>query len=573
MRDNVFYYQKELAYLYETREYFVNKFPKLAPFLAHDSKDPDIERIIENLAILSSKIHQELDQNIPYIAESLINIISPNYTNTLPSLCMQEFFLDKKNKENKIIISRGSSVRSVPIDKCACEFRTVYDVYLYPLVIDDVFLASYKQDYTMNLRLKINKEDTKICDLDLDRINLYLGDDIYTSTTLLLYIHLHLKGLKIQCLDTNEEFRLNVYNIKAVGLDPDESTLSYNDLGFEAFSLLREYFFLPQKFNFLGIDGLDILRECEGKNFNIEFKFSRALPRNCIVRKETFSLSTTPTVNIFPKSAEPLINRHDRDSYRIFLDRTKPEAYEIIQIKQVKAHNSDKGRRVLKNYNSFERFEFLKENKNEFYSVSTKRNSKGESFKEISFFSQNQSEETISIDALCSNKNLPSRLKIGDINNCDFKDVHTKNIQIPSISRGCKVDGHLLWKLVSMLSFSYQTMLDRNAFFGVLESYSFLEDKENEAAYKLLQEAIVDISSKSIYLVDEGITKKGTIAIFSIKDSLFYSLGDVYRLGLIISRFLSSFASINSFCELKIRCLDAKENLHYPASFGKKAIL
>ncbi|EFO9199182.1 type VI secretion system baseplate subunit TssF, partial [Campylobacter jejuni] len=44
-------------------------------------------------------------------------------------------------------------------------------------------------------------------------------------------------------------------------------------------------------------------------------------------------------------------------------------------------------------------------------------------------------------------------------------------------------------------------------------------------------------------------------------------------LGLIISKFLASFASINSFCELKIRCLDSKEILHYPASFGKKALI
>ncbi|EAH8813649.1 type VI secretion system baseplate subunit TssF, partial [Campylobacter coli] len=65
MKDNIFYYQKELEYLYEKREYFIKNYPKLTPFLAYDSKDPDIERIIENLAILSSKIHQELDENIP----------------------------------------------------------------------------------------------------------------------------------------------------------------------------------------------------------------------------------------------------------------------------------------------------------------------------------------------------------------------------------------------------------------------------------------------------------------------------------------------------------------------------
>ncbi|MFK0447673.1 type VI secretion system baseplate subunit TssF, partial [Campylobacter jejuni] len=179
MKDNIFYYQKELEYLYEKREYFIKNYLKLTPFLAYDSKDPDIERIIENLAILSSKIHQELDENIPHIAESLINIVSPNYTNPLPSLCMQEFKFEQNSKENNLIIPKGTLIKSKPIDKCVCEFKTVYDVYLYSISISEVFISSKNQDYTFNLTLQVNKAETKICDLGLEKINLYLGNDTY----------------------------------------------------------------------------------------------------------------------------------------------------------------------------------------------------------------------------------------------------------------------------------------------------------------------------------------------------------------------------------------------------------
>ncbi|HEC1794818.1 TPA: type VI secretion system baseplate subunit TssF, partial [Campylobacter lari] len=117
-QDDIHYYQKEIAYLNHARKIFIDKFPKLTPFLSYDSKDPDIERIIENLAILTSKIHQELDQNIPYIAESLINILSPNYTNILPSMCMQEFKFSENSKLNRLIIPKNSTVKSVSIEKC-----------------------------------------------------------------------------------------------------------------------------------------------------------------------------------------------------------------------------------------------------------------------------------------------------------------------------------------------------------------------------------------------------------------------------------------------------------------------
>ncbi|WP_297814136.1 type VI secretion system baseplate subunit TssF [uncultured Helicobacter sp.] len=572
-QDNLFYFQKELAYLYEARKLFTHKYPKLAPFLAHDSKDPDVERIIENLAVLTSKIHQEMDRNIPYIAESLINIIAPNYTSALPSLSMQEFQIDEKSKEKYIFIPKGTHVKSIPINKCECIFKTIYDVFLYPLNIEDAFLGNDRRYQTLNLNFKINEnKDFNICDLDITRLNIYLGDDVYTSSSLLLYIHLYLKELKVTSLDTNHEFKLSIYNVKTMGLSPNESTLSYNELGFDAFSLLREYFFLPEKFNFIAITGLEVLKECLGKSFSIEFKFDKHLPKNCILRKELFSLGVTPIVNIFQKSAESIINHHNRDGYRIFIDRNQLDSYEIINILQVKAHNSDTGRRMLKSYNNFERFEFLRENKNEFYSISDKVNSRGDSYKEISFFSTSNQTEIITIETLCCNKNLPTFLNIGDIQTSSIKDTHTKNIKTPSPMRKYNVD-NLLWKLVSILSFNYQTMLNKTSFFNVLEAYSFLEDKENAEIYKLLKESIVDIQGNSAYLVDEYITKKGILTIFYIQDSKFYSLGEVYKLGLVISKFLSSFASINSFCELKIRCLDSKETLYYPASFGKKPIL
>ena len=73
---HILYYHKEIDELAKARQQFIERFPKLAPFLSNTSKDPDIERLIENFAILTSKIKMELDQNIPSIAESLINIIA-----------------------------------------------------------------------------------------------------------------------------------------------------------------------------------------------------------------------------------------------------------------------------------------------------------------------------------------------------------------------------------------------------------------------------------------------------------------------------------------------------------------
>ena len=577
LKDNIFYYQKEISYLYEARKWFVEKFPKLVPFLSQDSKDPDVERIIENLAILTSRIRQELDQNIPQIAESLINIITPNYTNPIPSLCLQEFFLEENAKENKVIIPKGTEIKSIPINQCECVFKTIYDVYLYPLEFKEVALNNEKHYHSLTLKMQITKEGISIKDLGLDYLKIYLGDDIYVSTTLLFYIHSYLQEVKVVCYDTKEEYRLNPNNIEKMGLSEKEISLSYSDLGFESFCLLTEYFLIPEKFNFISMGGLDILNHSNSRDFCICFKFKKPLPKNCIIRSDIFSLGVSPTINLFSKSAEPIINKNVKDGHRIFIDRTNLESYEIIEVTQVKAHNSDSGRRILKNYRTFERFGLLRESQKDFDSIMHKSDSKGEIYNEISFFSENEQGnlvETITIETLCCNKNLPLQLKIGDINALEnFNGVTTKNIKIPTAMKQNKVDGELLWKLVSILSLNYQTLLDKTAFLNALESYGFINEQENKEAYRVLMDCIVKIQSRPSYLIDEHITKKGVICIVHLQDSSFYCLGEVYRFGLIISRFLSSFVSINSFCELMIKCLDSNETLYYPAIFGKKALL
>ncbi|EGA4813152.1 type VI secretion system baseplate subunit TssF, partial [Campylobacter jejuni] len=451
----------------------------------------------------------------------------------LPSMCMQEFKFSENSKLNRLIIPKNSTVKSVSIEKCECEFKTVYDVYLYPLNIENVFLGSERQYHTLDIQLRVSREDLNIEHLGLDKLSIYLGDDVYTSSTLLFYMHQYLEEIKVISHDTKEEFKINTHSIKTMGLKPNESCLFYNDLGFESFSLLREYFFLPEKFNFISIQGLDVLHECKGKLISIFFKFNKTLPKNCIIKNELFSLSTTPIINIFEKTAEPIINNHSKNGYRIFIDRANLNAYDIVQIKQVKAHNSDSGSRILKNYKNFERFEFMQNKIQDFYYITNKSNSKQDNFKEISFFSSNNTNETITIDVLCCNKNLPTHLKIGDINLIPFyKDAITKNITIPTPIKQVKTNGDLLWKLVSILSFSYQTLLTKTSFFQVLESYSFPDDKTSEVVCQLLTSSIIDIQSKPSYLIDEHITKKGTMSIISIDDSKFYSLGEVYKLGL-----------------------------------------
>ena len=567
--NNILYFHKEMAYLREMRELFIEKFPKVAPFLNTDSKDPDVERIIENLAILTSKIHQELDENIPLIAESLVNIVSPNYTNPIPSVCIQEFSLKSDSKKNSAVIPKGSVVVSRTINDVKCKFKTSYDVFLYPLKINKTYLDNNKSDYVLKLELSITKDEISLSDIDLNRINLYLGNDVYMSSTLVMWMKTYLKKIIVFCTDSGETFSIPTSSLEVLGLN--DKLLDYEDFGFEAFALLQELFFMPYKFNFISIKNLDILKSSGSRNFTIEFVFDRSLPNGYFPRVEHFSLSSTPAINLFDMSAEPILNNNNKNGYRIFLDRAKIDAYDIVQVTKVVAHSSDTGRRVLKNYKSFERFNFFNgENIDDFYSLGDKLDGNLNPYKEISFFSSSQKDQTVTVETLCCNGNLPSKLKISEINEFPTRpEINTRNITVPTSMRKVAIDGNLLWRLVSILSFSYQTILEKKSFLAVLDAFSF----GDSLVSKILASSLQDIKTKSIYRIDGRMTKKGTLCIFYMDESKFYSIGEVYIAGLVLSKFLASFASINSFCELKVKCTQSKITIDYPLHSGNKALL
>lgn len=567
---DIFYFRKELDYLHKNKELLLSKYPKLAPFLAHNSNDPDVGHIIESLAILSSKIHKELDANIPFIAESLINILIPNYTNSIPSLCMQEFVLKSDAKTNKLIIPKHTTIKSVAINGVACEFKTIYDTYVYPLILNDVFIGSEGKHSTLTLDIVLSKDIT-FGDIDLDYLTLYLGNEVYTSNTLLLWLTQYLKDIVIVAYDTNEYYSLTPQSLQHIGLHSEENLLHNDDLGFNSFALLQELLLIPEKFHFIKLCNLVPTQTWKTKKIGIKFIFDRDLPKECLPQPKHFSLAASPIVNLFFTQAEPILLDHSRNGYRIFIDRANNNYYSVIQVLKVKAHSMEAGRRVLKNYNSFERFSFL-ENNGDFYALANKKDLQGEHYKEISFHAKRYNKETISIDVLCSNNNLPTTLKLGDINQIlDYKGVVTHNISVPTQMKHININNNTMWDLISTLCFNYQTMLTKESFLSVIRTYSTMLSMQD--FFSIFSDAFLDLQAQTIYKINGFITQRGILATMYIEDSKFYCIGEVYKIGLVFSRFFASFAPINSFCELCIICTNSNVTFNYPVTQGNKPLL
>jgi len=85
------YYQDELAYLRELGQEFAKANPEGAHFIAEAGGDPDVERLLEGFSFLTARIRQKLDDELPELTHSLIEMFWPHYLRAIPSMTIQQF--------------------------------------------------------------------------------------------------------------------------------------------------------------------------------------------------------------------------------------------------------------------------------------------------------------------------------------------------------------------------------------------------------------------------------------------------------------------------------------------------
>jgi type VI secretion system protein ImpG len=148
MRDELLgYYERELVFLRRMGADFAKKYPKIAARLLLDEEkieDPHVERMIEAFAFLAGRVGLKLDDELPEITESFLNILYPHYLAPIPSMAISQ--LSFGSPQDKItaalIVERGTKLNSRPIDGSPCQFRTAFDVQLMPLEVQSAALES-----------------------------------------------------------------------------------------------------------------------------------------------------------------------------------------------------------------------------------------------------------------------------------------------------------------------------------------------------------------------------------------------------------------------------------------------
>lgn len=579
------YFQDELTYLRELGAEFSHANPQLAPFLAERGSDPDVERLLEGFAFLSGRLSQRLNDQLPEMTHGMIEMMWPHYLRPLPSMSIVEFKPLPNSLTEVRRIKRGTEVDSIPIEGTACRYKTCYDVDVMPVTVS---AASIKQD-AKSSRLSLTFKTTpgvSFSVLNLSRIRFYLNADPVVSQTLYLWIRRYLKKIELVAPDNQNlerGIRLPDNSIQPVGFSADESLFDYSASVFSGYRLLQDYFVLQEKFMFIDLLNLSSLSEVNDE-FTVNLSFERPLEEHIRVSPKMFRLHATPVANLFKRDGDPLRIDLTSMEYRVRPSGRISSHYEVYSIDSVQSRlQGATDKRIYSPLATFEHEQTDSEIVG-FYHKKLKPSSTGKGFETyISLAGQKSrtdqlSKETISLELTCTNRQLPDKLKVGDIkvptaSSPEF--VTFSNITAPTSSLYPSIEEGLQWQLISNMALNYSTLTDPEMLRVVLRAYDFraLNDRQAERQLELKLSGILDIQVDKSDRMVKGLPVRGLNIMVKLRESNFTSEGDMYLFASMLNQFFSLYASINSYHQLTVIGEEKGENYQWPLKMGQQNIL
>lgn len=577
------YYQDELTYLRELGEEFARENPKLAPFLGSQAGDPDVERLLEGFAFLTSRLRQKLDDEFPELSHSLIGLLWPHFLRPVPAMSIVQFTPLPHVLTGRQTVPKGVELDSRVVEGTACRFQTCFDVELFPLALTAAELQESAVGTVLKLRIEL-LGGVSLPKLELRSLRLHLCGQPATAMNLYLWLTRHVRDIQVKALEGAESFGLSPAQVQAVGFRPEEGLLPYHDSTFMGYRLLQEYYALPEKFLFLDIGGLEPVAEFGvDSGFELVFHLTRPWEEGLRPKSENFRLFCSPVVNLHKRDAEPIRLDHKQSEYRLRPAADNPAHYEIYSVDRVQAWVQGSGERY--EYLPFESFDFEKstDSGSRYYRTQVKPAVTRRGVETYLSFSATEhsrtaASESVAVELTCTNHSLPDTLRAGDINMATASTppfVSFTNISRVTTSLAPPLEGGLQWRLISNMALNYSSLASVEALRVVLDAYDLRArlDRQARRVSQRRLEGIAAVDVRAIERFHRGLPVRGLHTRLDVRESCFGGEGDLYLFATVLNEFFSLFARINSFHQLTVQGMENGEIYEWPAKIGQQALL
>lgn len=480
-------------------------------------------------------------------------------------------------------------------------FRTTQDLLLRPIQLRNVRVVEASNAASALVFEICPESNVSLEKLDLRRLSIYLSGPEPVRKTLLLFLTRYVRSVAArEAASPDAEFQeINPFKIGVVGLSPEfdqdetdqeadeRALIPYVNSTFTGFRLLQEYFAFANRFFFIDLEGLQgfkkALRPGQPLEVKITFADNQKLPWDRRPEDQNLLLHCTPIINLFEHLTEPVKVNQRLPEYYLIPDNKHQRSREIYSVDRVES-NGDKIYKYVP-ATSYEVLDTTAPNYDytRFYSIRrVPPGADGDYLARnyIRLFGKSMdweklSPETLSIKATMSNGPLPlayvkkpGQIRI-PIKPEDPKDqryippgIEMENLDLPTEALQRFEPRNYLWALISHLTINLTSLADAGMLKSLLNLYNWTnaeKDKTNSDRIKAIEKvyppAIKYLPYKRSFV--RGVEFKIEVNLSGFGDEE----GELQLFGLVLSRFLTQYATINSVVCLTIK--DVKNNKTY----------
>lgn len=645
-------YNRELAVLYERSREFAEEYPGIAERLGgltEDKLDPGLAGLLEGTAFMAARIQLALQGEFETFTNALLEQLMPDYLAPTPSAMIVQArpdFSDKDLAKGKRL-EAGSYLDATYVEReqrVSARFRLSAPLTLWPLEIDT---ATYMPspgpmqalgidvlgETAAGLRLRfVRRTDNAARDPDAPprkgekpalvnaiearELSVHLNGNRADMVSLYEQIFADSCRVTLRYLDRSGDpvfLPCPPDILQQIGFRDDERLFPEEDKVFEGFSMLREYWVLPQKFLGFRLCGLRaLLSQVPAPAFDILIEFSKSQPKlAALVEPENFRLHAAPAVNLFEERCSRVRPDPKFNEYLVVPDSSPAVNYEIHRIREVYGHYSGMRKKVEVNRLYSQPDGEVRPADALYYTFRRKPRRLTEKERRFGFGGDYTGTETylsiyepaglddedrvqrLQVIALCSNRHLVQQLPIGQ-SQVDFR--HTDDVTVPlacisgpTPPRAAIADldhndprvghhGEVMWRLINLLSFNHLGLKNRNAedpAGGLRELLGLFADVGDSVTERMLR-GITGIDSRPITRSlrrDDGYhAARGTEVSLRFDERAFEGTG-IMLLGAVLDRFFADYAHINSFTETVIVSDLRGEVMRFPPRSGSGPLL
>lgn len=545
--------------------------------LSGQASDPDVERLLEGTAFLSGLLQQKIDDHLPEVIHSLTNFIFPHLLKAIPSVTIVRF-APRKGLQESLKISTGTKLGARPVQEVSALFQTCFDCLVQPLEITEINgsgSAGQGQQIEISFELTGPGLDSWIP----DPLPFFLGGSYSRASDIFYLLTRKLRRIVVESED-GSTIALPAKAVQPTAFQRKSSLLPYSDNSFSGYRHLQEFFLLPHKFLFLELTGLNGWQNRgKGTRFKLRFEFESAsisLPKMSL---DSFLLSTVPAINLFSHEAEPVVLDHTTDKIRIIpalQDGKRPEIYSVESVT-----GYTRGAMTRKEYIAASRFSTAKD-ANIFslnHSISPVHN-RPQLALQFAYPSHASPlvEETLSMELLCTNGDIPQQLKPGDICQATSSTpelVDFSNLMKPTLPIDPPLAGNVLWQLLSHLSLNLLSLASVENLVELLNLYIFQQDRDrgrissNKKRVQGIEEFTVQQTNKLV----RGQMMRGQKITVVARSDFFASLGDFCLFSMVLDNFFSEYCSLNTFTQLDMTDSVSGETYAWATRIGSRPLI